>query len=79
MRLVRRAILHVLDASGPLTVEDEPRRVRAGLQEFVLALQIFHEYLGVRWKVLHDAERAYLDEFVNWALAGAASGGPVQK
>lgn len=36
----------------------------------VLALQIFHEYLGVRWKVLHDAERAYLDEFVSWALAG---------
>lgn len=34
----------------------------------VLALQIFHEYLGVRWKVLHDAERAYIDEFVSWAL-----------
>lgn len=36
----------------------------------VLALQIFHEYLGVRWKVLHDGERAYIDEFVSWALAG---------
>ena len=34
----------------------------------VLALQILHEYLGVRWKVLHDAERAYVDEFVSWAL-----------
>lgn len=45
----------------------------------VLALQIFHEYLGVRWKVLHDAERAYLDEFANWALAGALSGDPSQK
>lgn len=37
----------------------------------VLALQIFHEYLGVRWKVLHDAERGYLDEFVSWALKGS--------
>lgn len=37
----------------------------------VLALQIFHEYLGVRWKVLHDAERALIDEFVSWAMAGA--------
>jgi len=34
----------------------------------VLALQILHEYLGVRWKVLHDAERAYIDEFVTWSL-----------
>ncbi len=38
--------------------------------EEVLALQVFHEYLGVRWKVLHDAERAYLDEFIRWALGG---------
>lgn len=37
----------------------------------VLALQILHEYLGVRWKVLHDAERAYIDEFVSWALPAA--------
>jgi hypothetical protein len=34
----------------------------------VLALQILHEYLGVRWKVLHDAERAYIDAFVIWAM-----------
>ncbi len=39
----------------------------------VLALQIFHEYLGVRWKVLHDAERTYIDEFVSWALNGSPS------
>ncbi|HEY6722671.1 MAG TPA: hypothetical protein VI197_01530 [Polyangiaceae bacterium] len=38
----------------------------------LLALQIFHEYLGVRWKVLHDAERAYVDEFVSWALSGSS-------
>jgi len=37
----------------------------------VLALQIFHEYLGVRWKVIHDAERATIDEFVSWGMAGA--------
>jgi hypothetical protein len=38
-----------------------------------LALQVLHEYLGVRWKVLHDAERTYIDQFVDWALAGASS------
>ena len=36
----------------------------------VLALQLLHEYLGVRWKVLHDAERATIDEFVSWAISG---------
>ena len=38
----------------------------------VLSLQIFHEYLGVRWKSLHDQERAYLDDFVTWALGGSS-------
>lgn len=37
----------------------------------LLGVQILHEYLGVRWKVLHDAERAYIDAFVNWALGGS--------
>lgn len=35
----------------------------------LLALQVYHEYLGVRWKVLHDAERAYIEQFVDWATA----------
>ena len=39
--------------------------------EAALALQVWHEFLGVRWKVLHDAERAYIDQFVEWALSGA--------
>ena len=39
--------------------------------EAALALQVWHEYMGVRWKVLHDAERAYVDQFVGWALSGS--------
>jgi hypothetical protein len=39
--------------------------------EAALALQVWHEYLGVRWKVLHDAERAYIDRFVDWAFSGS--------
>lgn len=39
----------------------------------VLALSILHEYLGVRWKVLHDAERAYIHEFVVWAISSNAA------
>lgn len=38
--------------------------------ERALALLVYHEYLGVRWKVLHDAERAYIEQFVEWATAG---------
>jgi len=36
--------------------------------ENLLALQNFHEYLGVRWKTLYDVERTYIEEFVLWAL-----------
>jgi hypothetical protein len=36
--------------------------------ESLLALQSFHEYLGVRWKALYEVERSYIEEFVRWAL-----------
>ncbi|MEB2310701.1 MAG: hypothetical protein OZ921_00010 [Sorangiineae bacterium] len=33
-----------------------------------IAIQLFHEYLGARWKDQSDAERARADEFCRWAL-----------
>ncbi len=36
-----------------------------------LALQVFHEYLGARWKSLSDAERVVTYEFIAWALSGS--------
>lgn len=40
----------------------------SGHSEALLAMQSFHEFLGARWKTLYDAERTYIEEFVNWAL-----------
>lgn len=34
-----------------------------------LRLQLLHEYLGVHWKNLADAQRIYLEEFLAWAFA----------
>ncbi len=36
-----------------------------------LALQIFHEYLGTRWKNYADVEQVAVRDFVEWALRGA--------
>lgn len=36
-----------------------------------LGIQIFHEYLGGRWRAHSEAERAKNDAFVAWALQGA--------
>lgn len=38
-----------------------------------LALQIFHEYLGVRWKTHADLEAVTQGEFIEWALSGRPS------
>jgi len=38
-----------------------------------LAVQLFHEFLGASWKDHSDAQRAYLGDFVEWALAPLAS------
>jgi hypothetical protein len=37
------------------------------------ALQLFHEFLGARWKSLSDSEQAYLTLFCEWALAPASN------
>jgi len=37
-----------------------------------LALQVFHEYLGGRWRAHADAERIFVEDFVAWALKGRA-------
>jgi hypothetical protein len=37
-----------------------------------LALQVFHEYLGGRYRAHADAERIFVDSFVTWALSGRA-------
>lgn len=36
-----------------------------------LAVQIFHEYLGGRYRVHADAERLLIEDFIAWALSGA--------
>jgi hypothetical protein len=37
-----------------------------------LAVQLFHEFLGASWKDHSDAQRVYLGDFVEWALAPLA-------
>lgn len=37
-----------------------------------LAVQLFHEFLGCQWKDQSDGLRSYFEDFVNWALPGAA-------
>lgn len=36
-----------------------------------LAVELFHEFLGARWKDHSDAFRLHLSEFAEWALGGA--------
>lgn len=38
-----------------------------------IALQRFHEYLGVHWKNHVDAQRLYFEEFLSWVFPQAAS------
>ena len=48
--------------------EAEREGAPAGHSAGALALQLFHEWLGAHWKDVSDAERAYLFDFVNWAV-----------
>jgi hypothetical protein len=41
-----------------------------GEKKAALAIQIFHEYLGGRWRIHADAERLAHQSFVSWALGG---------
>lgn len=43
----------------------------AGHSVEALALQIFHEFLGVRWKSQADLETLAQRDFIEWALGGA--------
>ncbi|HEX2732828.1 MAG TPA: hypothetical protein VHM70_14565 [Polyangiaceae bacterium] len=40
-----------------------------GHEQSALTLQLFHEYLGVHWKNHVDAQRVYLEQFLDWAFA----------
>jgi hypothetical protein len=37
-----------------------------------LAVQLLHEYLGVHWKNHVDAQRIYLEQFLEWAVPAEA-------
>jgi hypothetical protein len=39
-------------------------------QQLSLGVQVFHEFLGGRWRAHADAERLKMNEFVDWALGG---------
>jgi hypothetical protein len=43
--------------------------------EAALLLQLWHEYLGVHWKNHVDAQRLYLEQFLEWAFSGSAAPG----
>ena len=38
-----------------------------------LAVQLFHEYLGVHWKNHVDAQRLYIEQFLGWAVPDEVS------
>lgn len=42
-----------------------------GLTRDALALQVFHEFLGVRWRAHADDARHEVAAFVDWALCGS--------
>jgi hypothetical protein len=41
-----------------------------GEQRSALAIQVFHEYLGGRWRIHADSQRLAHQSFVSWALSG---------
>lgn len=41
-----------------------------------LALQVFHEYLGARWKSYADSERLVQRDFIEWAMSGQPGQAP---
>lgn len=47
----------------------ERDRLRSELNVTALSLQIFHEYLGGRYRAYVEHERASQDRFIRWALA----------
>lgn len=51
----------------------ESSRLRAHQHADALAVQIFHEYLGGRYKTYVDSERLAQDQFICWALGDRLS------
>ncbi len=41
-----------------------------------LAVQLFHEYLGVHWKNHVDAQRLYIEQFLEWAVPDSQDNRP---
>ncbi|HMJ10679.1 MAG TPA: hypothetical protein VK524_04685 [Polyangiaceae bacterium] len=53
--------------------ESEREGAPEGHSAGALAVMLFHEFLGAYWRQHSDAQRAYFDEFIVWALADAAN------
>jgi hypothetical protein len=56
-------------ASEQAEWESERESAPEGHSSGALAVMLFHEFLGAYWKQHIDAQRAYFDEFITWALA----------
>lgn len=50
-----------------------PGAVNSNAARSAIAVQVFHEYLGGRWRVHADAERAASSAFIEWAVSGSRS------
>lgn len=59
-----------LRASAAENAAWEAREIAASAEhgEVGLTLQLLHEYLGVHWKNHVDAQRLYLEQFLEWAV-----------
>lgn len=60
-------------AWGQATWEAERTRGAGAELKMSLGVQIFHEYLGGRWRAHADSERLKNSEFLLWALSGRRS------
>jgi len=43
---------------------------RTGASKEALSLQVFHEYLGARWKAHSELQQSIQEQFIDWALSG---------
>jgi hypothetical protein len=58
-----------LRAAAREQAEWEAQRLAGNVQpEVALSLQLYHEYLGALWKDHADAQRAYIDGFLEWVF-----------
>jgi hypothetical protein len=52
-----------------------PGAVNSDAARSAIAVQVFHEYLGGRWRAHADVERGANTEFIKWALSGSQTRG----